>query len=206
VSARHQVKRLDRISEAYALSKEGFALSKTGPAEETGFLRSVRVPLPRNFTGPKAQVKSDPDVFADALVPRNAFVPIAAPLAPGALIPRSLSGHLQAQTISGQPRDRSQRPSYAARMRVLRTLQLPASITTASECRIVRRSPLSVRRTRDPVAGDDCCNIAAMVIVPRSGRVNRTSRLDTEPCGAGTSAISRLAGPLARLHPVHRDT
>jgi hypothetical protein len=86
VSARHQVKRLDRISEAYALSKEGFALSKTGPAEETGFLRSVRVPLPRNFTGPKAQVKSDPDVFADALVPRNAFVPIAAPLAPGALI------------------------------------------------------------------------------------------------------------------------
>jgi hypothetical protein len=86
VSARHQVKRLDRISEAYALSKEGFALSKTGPAEETGFLRSVRVPLPRNFTGPKAQVKSDPDVFADALVPRNGFVPIAAPLAPGALI------------------------------------------------------------------------------------------------------------------------
>jgi hypothetical protein len=80
VSARHQVKRLDRISEAYALSKEGFALSKTGPAEETGFLRSVRVPLPRSFTGPKAQVKSDPDVFADALVP------IAAPLAPGALI------------------------------------------------------------------------------------------------------------------------
>jgi hypothetical protein len=86
VSARHQVKRLDRISEAYALSKEEFALSKTGPAEETGFLRSVRVPLPRNFTGPKAQVKSDPDVFADALVPRNGFVPIAAPLAPGALI------------------------------------------------------------------------------------------------------------------------
>jgi hypothetical protein len=64
----------------YALSKEGLALSKTGPAEETGFLRSVRVPLPRSFTGPKAQVKSDPDVFADALVP------IAAPLAPGVLI------------------------------------------------------------------------------------------------------------------------
>jgi hypothetical protein len=80
VSARHQVKRLDRISEAYALSKEEFALSKTGPAGETSFLRSVRVPLPRSFTGPKAQVKSDPDVFADALVP------IAAPLAPGALI------------------------------------------------------------------------------------------------------------------------
>jgi hypothetical protein len=36
VSARHQVKRLDR-------SFEGFALLKTGPAEETGFLRSVRI-------------------------------------------------------------------------------------------------------------------------------------------------------------------
>ena len=42
--------------------------------------------MPRNFTGLKAEVKSDPDVFADALVPRNAFVPIAVPLAPGVLI------------------------------------------------------------------------------------------------------------------------
>jgi hypothetical protein len=44
VSARHQVKRLDR-------SFEEFALSKTGPAEETGFLRSVRISKLRNFTG-----------------------------------------------------------------------------------------------------------------------------------------------------------
>jgi hypothetical protein len=36
VSARHQVKRLDRHF-------EGFALSKAGPAEETSFLRSVRI-------------------------------------------------------------------------------------------------------------------------------------------------------------------
>jgi hypothetical protein len=44
VSARHQVKRLDRIF-------EGLALTKTGPAEETGFLRSVRISKVRNFTG-----------------------------------------------------------------------------------------------------------------------------------------------------------
>jgi hypothetical protein len=36
VSARHQVKRLDRISKA-------LALSEAGPAEETSFLRSVRI-------------------------------------------------------------------------------------------------------------------------------------------------------------------
>jgi hypothetical protein len=62
VSARHQVKRLDRPFEE-------FALSKTGPAEETSFLRSVRIFKVRNFTGILAQVKSGPDVFADALVP-----------------------------------------------------------------------------------------------------------------------------------------
>jgi hypothetical protein len=64
VSARHQVKRLDRPFEE-------FALSKTGPAEETSFLRSVRIPEIRSFTGILAQVKSGPDVFADALVPRG---------------------------------------------------------------------------------------------------------------------------------------
>jgi hypothetical protein len=36
VSARHQVKRLDRIFQK-------LALGKAGPAEETGFLRSVRI-------------------------------------------------------------------------------------------------------------------------------------------------------------------
>jgi hypothetical protein len=44
VSARHQVKRLDRISRE-------FALLKAGPAEETSFLRSVRILAVRNFTG-----------------------------------------------------------------------------------------------------------------------------------------------------------
>jgi hypothetical protein len=44
VSARHQVKRLDRPFEE-------FALLKTGPAEETSFLRSVRISKVRNFTG-----------------------------------------------------------------------------------------------------------------------------------------------------------
>jgi hypothetical protein len=69
VSARHQVKRLDRIFEKSSL------FPKIGPAEETSFLRSVRILAVRNFTGFQArrackpQVKSGPDVFADALVP-----------------------------------------------------------------------------------------------------------------------------------------
>jgi hypothetical protein len=49
VSARHQVKRLDRIFEKSSL------FPKTGPAEETSFLRSVRVLAVRNFTGFQAQ-------------------------------------------------------------------------------------------------------------------------------------------------------
>src|ERR1700751_4926637 len=78
VSARHQVN--GRI----VVSKRAFC-SKTGPAEETGFLRSVRILQVRNFSGlkgrlasslpasslrlPGTRLKSDPDVFADALVP-----------------------------------------------------------------------------------------------------------------------------------------
>jgi hypothetical protein len=63
VSARLQVKRPDRIFEE-------FALGKSGLAEETGFLRSVRIlrsAISRAVLKPK--VKSGPDVFADALVP-----------------------------------------------------------------------------------------------------------------------------------------
>jgi hypothetical protein len=45
-----------------------FALLKTGPAEETSFLRSVRILRSAISQGPKPRLKSDPDVFADALV------------------------------------------------------------------------------------------------------------------------------------------
>src|ERR1700761_2954562 len=55
---------------------EASLLAKAGPAEEKGFLRSVRIASgsqfhrPRRFDRPsKVQVKSGPDVFADALVP-----------------------------------------------------------------------------------------------------------------------------------------
>src|SRR6185437_5643867 len=63
VSARHQVKRLDRPFERVRSSK-------TGPAEETGFLRSVRISGPQFHRALVPVVKSGPDVFADALVPR----------------------------------------------------------------------------------------------------------------------------------------
>jgi hypothetical protein len=76
VSARHQVKRLDRFFEE-------FALMKTGPAEETSFLRSVRISIgPQFHRRSLAQVKSGPDVFADALVPCAAPMAAGVPISP----------------------------------------------------------------------------------------------------------------------------
>jgi hypothetical protein len=43
---------------------------KIGPAEETSFLRSVRISGPQFHRRSLAQVKSGPNVFADALVPQ----------------------------------------------------------------------------------------------------------------------------------------
>jgi len=80
VSARHQVKRLDRISEAYALPKEEFALSK--PVRQKNRFSSFGAGIfaPQFHRAQSPKVKSGPDVFADALVP------IAAQLALGDLI------------------------------------------------------------------------------------------------------------------------
>jgi hypothetical protein len=55
--------------------------SKIGPAEETVFLRSVRIFGSAISPALFVCVKSDPDVFADALVPRPVH------MVPGALIP-----------------------------------------------------------------------------------------------------------------------
>ena len=72
------------------LSKGSGALSKTGPAEETGFLRSVRIFLaPQFHRASKPQVKSGPDVFADALVHRGRLGSLAGAAAPGDLFPKS---------------------------------------------------------------------------------------------------------------------
>ena len=65
MSARHQVKRLDRPFEEL----------ETGPAEEISFF--VRCGSFSSAISPaifKAQVKFGPDVFADALVPNAAAV------------------------------------------------------------------------------------------------------------------------------------
>jgi hypothetical protein len=68
VSARHQVKRLDR-------GFEEFAPRKSHPAEETGFLRSVRISWSAVSPAARPSVKSGPDVFADALVPGTPSFP-----------------------------------------------------------------------------------------------------------------------------------
>jgi len=76
VSARHQVKRLDRPF-------EGFALCQDRSGRRNKFLRSVRLP-PGSAISPASRpqpalwpkVKSGPDVFADALVPHlSALMP-----------------------------------------------------------------------------------------------------------------------------------
>ena len=54
---------------------------KIGPAEETGFLRSVRNICSAISPGQKLSVKSGPDVFADALVP------LGTPRSLGRLVP-----------------------------------------------------------------------------------------------------------------------
>jgi hypothetical protein len=64
VSARHQVKRLDPV-----LVKRDQRFPRNGPAEETGFLRSVRICFgPQFHPVTVCPVRSGPDVFADALV------------------------------------------------------------------------------------------------------------------------------------------
>jgi len=66
--------------------------------------------------------------------------------------------------------------------------------------------PVIARRVAArPVTNGDNTGLAAMVIVLRNRRVNRTSRLATSPCAAGISAISRSTPQGARLHPVHRE-
>jgi len=80
VSARHQVKRLDRLFE--------YSLLEIGPAEENRFSSFGADLEIRNFTGALCQVESGPDVFADALVKEPAQ------LAPGALdVPNPLRNH-----------------------------------------------------------------------------------------------------------------
>jgi hypothetical protein len=59
----------------------GVRSGKTGPAEETGFLRSVRICGPQFHRSANRTVKSAPDVFADALVSqRNRCLAVLLPL------------------------------------------------------------------------------------------------------------------------------
>src|ERR1700704_2111849 len=82
--------------------------------------------LLRNFTGPKARLKSGPDVFADALVPRDISrpgtppVPTAAPPAPGtSIFPNSLQACPTAHGFHRAVADRAHAPpriGYAVRV------------------------------------------------------------------------------------------
>jgi len=108
------------------------SLSQNRSGRRNGFSSFGAESLLRNFTGPKARMKSGPDVFADALVPRNlsrspersafpgtSFVPTAAPLTPGAFDP---SKSLHPVSIAPGPcRDICMRIVHAPRKRNSKT-------------------------------------------------------------------------------------
>jgi hypothetical protein len=141
--------------------------------------------LLRNFTGPKARLKSGPDVFADALVPRN-----------GSRSPERLA--LRWPCL--------RRPALRSFQIVYRPVPTPTACTglwqiavmrhRASVSRARRQSTIgTLANTRSFVCADDgACEArdVAMVIVVRNGRVNRTSRILTSCCGIAIFAISSL--------------
>jgi hypothetical protein len=68
VSARHQVKRLDRHFQEFAF--QGFALRKPVRQKKQVFFVRCGSEGPQFRRAAKPEVKSGPDVFADALVPQ----------------------------------------------------------------------------------------------------------------------------------------
>jgi len=200
VSARHQVKRLDRISEERSF-KRGSSF-KTGPAEETSFssFGAGILNYPQFHRRQKPGMKSGPDVFADALVPsgrirpRNARFCWSAPIADakvsGAeIFPnsyRSFVGPVASLPLVAT--GASSLAEFGFRRAVIRpngrrSRMMPDHLL----------EPGMMRRVAGPTASNDDAELAAMVIVLRNRRVNRISRLVTSPCAAGISAISRAA-------------
>lgn len=147
--------------------------------------------LLRNFTGPKARLKSGPDVFADALVPRN--VCRSDCRASGARhldLSKSFTCRSDRSRLAPAVADRdhaARRISYAARP--------PIPVGTFANAGCSACADNDARKMRD----------VAMVIVVRNARVNRTSRILTSCCSTATSAILRRRERSPRLHPVHRD-
>src|SRR4029079_12399413 len=130
----------------------------------------------RNFTGPKARLKSGPDVFADALVPRNVPVPRNVSHSPERFAFRLSRLRCRA--------DLSKSFTYLSRP--------PAALGRAvADCahaprhgyRAVRQTIIGTfAKTGSLVCADDAARETrdvAMVIVVRNGRVNRSSRILT---------------------------
>jgi hypothetical protein len=155
--------------------------------------------LLRNFAGPKARLKSGPDVFADALVPRN--VSRSDCRATGAPALRSFQILYMPVPTAHGPRAQSRARPGCRRSR------------SCATTRRLRRAPAdsiagTFANTRYCVCTDDDARQmrdVAMVIVVRNGRVNRTSRILVCCCGTAISAIPRRRAQSPRLHPVHRD-
>ena len=158
-------------------------------------------------------MKSGPDVFADALVPRNARLLSERPRSPE----RSDSPRIRRAALKSPPLqiDRSQAsagllPPVAPRRVIacefgFRHAANFRTVAEAARFQIICWNRHCTACCAGPVTREDGIDVAAMVIVLRNRRVNRTSRLATSPSAAGTSAISRSTARCARLHPVHRE-
>jgi hypothetical protein len=167
--------------------------------------------LLRNFPGPKARLKSGPDVFADALVPRNASRSPERPVFPGtpcgsfaalpapgtSIFPNPLHAgptahgpRAQLRARPGSGRSRACTAAHWLRRALRRFISGTFANTSSSAC-----ADHHAREMRD----------VAMVIVVRNGRVNRSSRILTCCGGTATSVIPHRRARRARLHPVHRD-
>ena len=166
VSARHQVKRLDRTFEELALLE-----NRSGRRNR---FSSFGADLQWSAISPavsKPNVKSGPDVFADALVPRA-----GAACAPGALISPNPDIHISPGPRVGVARKRHRVPDACGTPVPLRragtTLARPGDRTGATTP-LPWRVEACTRWARCPKSGHA---IAPMVIVSRNGRVNRIPR------------------------------
>ena len=197
MSARHQVKRLDR------LSREPAPSNRSGRRNR---FSSFGADLPKRSAispGPKPGVRSGPDVFADALAPRKlrvspggcfsgALLRWPAHPAPGSHLPDILFDCSRVLTDFGTPSLHPVRHASRSRYQVRRE-----HLTAADAAGAPGSHPGSVtgRRIAPTLRVDEVADVAAMVIVPPNGRVNRISPIGTSCCAAVVSAIPRRAAP-----------
>jgi hypothetical protein len=224
VSARHQVKRLDRISEERSFKRSPLFQNRSGRRNKFFFVRCGypydpqfhRAQSPaRNLVLTCSPTPSFPGtlLFPGTLPfperPRSPERPLSPERSDSPRIRRPALKSSPVHIDRSQPLGVSLRPLLQARHRS--RVRYPARGELPNGRRSCARpdhllEPAMARRVAAcPVTNDDDTDLAAMVIVLPNRRVNQTSRLATSPCAAGIFAIPCFTARCARLHPVHRE-